>query len=385
MTCIVIISFGILCTFSYYEIQKNVKEQIGRNVLNTAAAISSIHEIQNNIGEANGSDKIQLIVEKIRLKTKVQFITVIDMNGIRYSHPLPDKIGQKFQGGDEIKCLKEGQTYISEGQGQLGRSLRGFTPIYREGTQVGAVSVGVLLGDLNNEFMLMLKKFIPYVCIGLLIGIIGSVLLSYSIKRVIFGLEPREVASNLRAQNHEFMNKLHTISGLIQLEEYDKALEFIHDTSSTRTELLELLSNKIKIKSLAGLILSKYNKASEYKMKFIIDKDCFIDKIPESISENDLIIAVGNLIENSIDAVKGRENGEINLFIRELDNKVNISIRNNGEEIPVELKEKIFDIGVSTKKGIRGFGLYNVKQIVSRSGGNISFTTGEETTWHVII
>ena len=506
MTCILITTLGIVCTFSYYKIEKNTREQIGRNVLNTAATISNIQDIQEAIGEPNGDVKIQGIVERIRLKTRVQFITVMDMNGIRYSHPLPEKIGQRFSGGDEGKCLNEGQTYTTEGEGSLGISLRAFTPIYRDGTQVGAVCVGVLTGDLRKEFLFILKGFIPYIYIGLLIGIIGSVFLAYNIKRTIFGLEPNEIAWileereailegmnegliavnnegqivvinkyarkilnlgkenmgssiykhpfgdyfskilkdgqiinsveqkifrnltvmssyspvlnnegevkgalvtfqdltkvkqmaeeltgikemawNLRAQNHEFMNKLHTISGLIQLEEYDKAIEFIHDTSNVRNEMLGILNNNIRNVSLAGLLLSKYNKASEAKIKFIIDSACYIDKLPDHIREDNLICIIGNLIENSIDAVLGKQDGSIQFLIKQVENKINIVISNNGDPISEELKYKIYDRGVSTKEGIRGFGLNNIKRIVDSLHGQIDFTTGDVTTWYINI
>jgi sensor histidine kinase regulating citrate/malate metabolism len=385
MTIIIATTLGIVSIFSFYEMEKNIKEQMSRNVLNTAATISSIQEIQDNIGRENGSDKIQAIVERIRLKTKVQFITVMDMNAIRYSHPLPEQIGKKFYGGDEVECLQKGQTYITEGQGTLGRSIRAFMPIYKDGIQIGAVCVGILAGDFKREFISTLKGFIPYLVLGLTFGVIGSILLSNSIKRTIFGLEPKEVASNLRAQNHEFMNKLHTISGLIQLDECDKAVEFIQCTTKVREDILETLGNNIKIPSLAGLLLSKYGKASENKINFILDNKSFIRNYPKRIKEDELICIVGNLIENSIDAVSGKKDGKIQVLISGHKENLYIQIANNGDPIPEELKQRIFERGTSTKRGIRGFGLNNVKQIVDSSGGTITFVTGEETVWKVEI
>ncbi|QIB27950.1 hypothetical protein G3A45_12120 [Caloranaerobacter azorensis] len=52
------------------------------------------------------------------------------MEGIRYSHPNPKRIGQKFLGGDQYKVIKNGETYISKATGTLGKSMRAFTPIY---------------------------------------------------------------------------------------------------------------------------------------------------------------------------------------------------------------------------------------------------------------
>lgn len=385
MTVILVATLGIVSIFYFYEMEKNIKEQISRNVLNTAATISNIQEIQDNIGKANGSDKIQVIVEKIRLKTRVQFITVMDMDAIRYSHPIPEKIGEKFYGGDEADCLKNGQTYITEGMGTLGKSIRGFMPIYKDGIQIGAVCVGILVGDFKREFLSILKGFIPHLGLGLLFGVVGSVLLANSIKKSIFGLEPKEIASNLRAQNHEFMNKLHTISGLIQLEEYDKAVEFIQDTAKVREDILEILGRNIKISPLAGLLLSKYNKASENKIDITIDANSFIGDYPKRIKESELICIVGNLIENSIDAVSGRKDARVQILISGHKEKLFIQVTNNGEPIPEGIGKEIFKRGISTKAGVRGFGLNNIKQITDKLGGTISYTTGEETVWKVMI
>ncbi|MFT5872352.1 MAG: two-component system CitB family sensor kinase, partial [Clostridium sp.] len=70
----------------------------------------------------------------------------------------------------------------------------------------------------------------------------------------------------LRAQNHEFMNKLHTISGLIQLEEYDEAVEYISHICKLRQEVSDILSKRIKNVHIAGILLAKYNKATEAKI-----------------------------------------------------------------------------------------------------------------------
>jgi len=68
----------------------------------------------------------------------------------RYSHPLTDRLGQRFVGGDERAAL-EGETYISKAVGTLGLSIRAFVPILDENArQTGVVSVGLLLQDLGR-------------------------------------------------------------------------------------------------------------------------------------------------------------------------------------------------------------------------------------------
>ncbi|MBP1890088.1 sensor histidine kinase regulating citrate/malate metabolism [Clostridium moniliforme] len=51
----------------------------------------------------------------------------------------------------------------------------------------------------------------------------------------------KELTWDLRAQNHEFLNKLQIIAGLIQLDEADKALEYIFHTVEVQDDLIKIL------------------------------------------------------------------------------------------------------------------------------------------------
>ena len=47
------------------------------------------------------------------------------------------------------------------------------------------------------------------------------------------GIVPQSTAELLRAQTHEFANQLHTISGLIQIGEYDEVVTYVGALSRT--------------------------------------------------------------------------------------------------------------------------------------------------------
>ncbi|WP_315114675.1 sensor histidine kinase [uncultured Clostridium sp.] len=479
---------------SFKEMKNLIKEERSKEVIKLAQTVATIDVVKDNLGKKNGHAPIQYYVERLRLKTNVQFIVVFDMNGMRYSHPYEENIGKTFVGGDEVLVLSAGESYVSEAVGTLGPSLRGFAPVYKDGVQVGAVSVGILIGNINEEIYQKLSKFIPFLILGLAIGILGASLLAYSIKQSIFGLEPEQIAIllgqkqamlesikegiiavdtkgnitsynnaasellslnkedlgknilnyindhfilevldkkislknvenrinshiniicnyntlmdynkeflgvvinfrdltevkelaeeltgikkilwSLRAQNHEFMNKLHTISGLIQLEEYDTAVEYISEISNKRSEISEILNEDINNSHLQGLLLSKYNKAEEEKVQFIISDKSKLDFLPEELSSDDLSSIVGNLIDNAIESVKIDGSGMVKLNIYNDDKFLNIIVEDNGPGIEENIKEKIFDRGTSTKEGQRGYGMYIVKNIVDRTNGTISY------------
>ncbi|PWQ88379.1 sensor histidine kinase, partial [Enterococcus faecium] len=78
-------------------------------------------------------------------EVKAQYVVIGDENEIRYAHPITERIGQKMVGEDNDRALVDGQSYISEATGTLGRAIRGKAPVIDEnGTIIGVVSVGFL-------------------------------------------------------------------------------------------------------------------------------------------------------------------------------------------------------------------------------------------------
>src|SRR5699024_11718984 len=70
---------------------------------------------------------------------------------IRYAHPLEDRIGKQMVGDDNERALQKGESYVSRSKGSIGLSIRGKTPIIKDGEIVGVVSVGYLLDDINTD------------------------------------------------------------------------------------------------------------------------------------------------------------------------------------------------------------------------------------------
>jgi two-component system CitB family sensor kinase len=506
---ILIISIGSITILSFIEMQKLLRDQIDRNMLNIADSFASTYEVKEYLkGNKNISNELlNDEIEKARLKTNVEFIVVMDMNGIRYSHPVKSNIGERFIGGDEARVLSTGEQYVSTASGTLGVSVRAFAPIYDDNNkQIGAVAVGMLYNKFDNEVYTKMYKFIPIVLMGLILGVSGAIALSYNIKKAIFGLEPEEIALilkqkeivienikegiialdnngcitlfneeasrilgikesdigspitsftyesmaltvlnsgksmknieikvrpglnvmckyniirgfknqilglvvtfedltevrkmaeeltgirkmawSLRAQNHEFMNKLHTISGLIQLEEYDEVTKFINVIVESKKSITTIISDKIKNVSLAALILSKYSKCEEARINLLIDDNSKVTRLPEYMTSEELVSVVGNLIENSIDAVKNDGSGEIYVKIFEEDEQMKITIKDNGCGIREDMKDSIYNMGTTSKEGERGFGMYIVKKIIDEAEGTIDFKVNNGTEWSISI
>lgn len=181
----------------------------------------------------------------------------------------------------------------------------------------------------------------------------------------------QQLTQALRAQNHEFMNKLHTISGLIQLESYEDALQYIEKISVTKQAVIGLLNEKIKVPFISGLILAKYSKATERHIDFVINPSSYLEALPEHAIEDDVASIVGNLIDNAIDAITGKSDAKINLSMNSDKDGVTFIISDNGTGITDLPIEKCFEKGVSTKGPDRGYGLYIVNEKLERAGGRL--------------
>lgn len=145
--------------------------------------------------------EVQQFAETIRQVSGVEFIVVVDMNGIRFTHPNPEMIGQRFVGGDDAPVYS-GREFSSVAEGTLGKSMRYFTPVFdADGRQIGAISVGILMNIIERNLdSTRLMVFIG-VLAGFTIGIPGAFLLAGRIKKILFGLEPEEIARLFEEKN----------------------------------------------------------------------------------------------------------------------------------------------------------------------------------------
>lgn len=189
----------------------------------------------------------------------------------------------------------------------------------------------------------------------------------------------KELVESLRAQNHEFMNKLQVLSGLIQLEKYDTAAGFIDEQIEIKHEI-NTISEQIGDDLILGLVLSKYELIVEKKIDFYIDQDSEVTGLPTGIRSEDVCTIIANLLDNSMEAVLGQQDKWITLFIQSDSDHFELIVSNNG---PMIEDDQIFNKGYSTKGDNRGYGLFNLSRIVEDFNGRFYFTNEKGVHWHV--
>ena len=194
----------------------------------------------------------------------------------------------------------------------------------------------------------------------------------------------------LRVQGHEHRNKLHTIAGLIQLKKYHQALDYIFTDAQTQAEISEFVTRNFKDANIAGLILGKMGRARELKINLELDPLSYLNSLPDKLDSHALVIVVGNLLENAMEAVTGEPAGKrkVYLALQEQSKGLAITVADTGKGIPADMIPEIFTPGVtSTGQPDRGYGLSLVKTYIELSGGDLQFVSrpGAGTTVYVFI
>lgn len=496
--------FVIFGLFLRSFISTTMEDQVGKRAVGVAQSVANMPEIRAAFQLEDPTSVIQKIVSPIQKDTEAEFIVVGNREGIRYSHPEPDHLGKKMVGGDNDRALLKGESYVSKRVGSLGLSIRGKVPIFDENERViGLVSVGFL----NNDVQGIIKKqskSLWFTLFGIVVlGIIGAIVISHYIKKLLSNMEPEEISHLLlqkeailqsthegiiavndqgmitmmnlaakrilfklevsdsqiigrqikellphtdlyavldhgeshynremvlgenivlvnrmpiyredalvgavstfrkktelehltkelsqikqyanaqRAQTHEYSNKLYIILGLLQLDQKQGAIDFIKKEKSMQREWSQFLTDHVADPMVHALLQGKFNQANELGIKLSIHPDSQLTYRFTGDKKDALLTALGNLIENAMEAVKSVEGSkwEIAIFFTDIGDDVVIEVEDSGPGIPNSDKANIFEQGFSTKHGShRGTGLALSKHVLHKIGGEIMLEDGD--------
>jgi len=196
----------------------------------------------------------------------------------------------------------------------------------------------------------------------------------------------------LRAQSHEFSNRLHTLVGLVQMGRYDEAISYVCDLSAARNELVDTLLSTVDNSNVAALLLGKSSVAAERGVEFRVEAPRRISFLPGVVSE--VLCVLGNLIDNAIDAALAcrlERGGKswVHVGLDVTDKGLQIEVADSGPGVPPELRQAIFQDGFSTKPAKngsrRGLGLAMVREICSRHQGSIEVAGEAGAVFRVVL
>jgi CitB family two-component system sensor histidine kinase MalK len=439
--------------------------------------------------------EVQAFAERMRERSGVDYVVVMNMNRIRLSHPNPAQIGAQFVGGDDPDVYR-GLAYTSVAKGTLGTSLRAFTPVLdpADGTQIGAVAVGILMREVDQTIDSVRRRIAVGILIGFAAGIVGAAYLAGRIKRILLGMEPAEIATllqqrnallqsvregvvgvdrgltitvvngeaarlfrmagiqgdpvgrnleevfpgagmasvlaggvgrvdqegalnglpvltsavpiqvggritggvatfrdlsevnrlaeqltgvrhyadALRAQTHEFMNKLHVILGLIRLGQYESLTRYIRGVTGKWHDEVGFVVQRIKDPVIAGFLLARLSSAREQEIAIRLDEDSAIATCLGEALAHDVITILGNLLENAVEAIGASERREIGIRLAQEPGRLEIVVEDSGPGIPPDLLPRLFEKGSSSKGEHHGYGLWQAVRGAEAHGGMLS-------------
>ncbi len=135
---------------------------------------------------------LQPRAEAVRKATHVDFVVVTNPEGIRYTHPKPDRIGKKFVGNTAPALA--GKTVTEEIEGTIGPLVQAIVPVEDpDGRVVGLVSAGITTKNVGGVADRQLPLMLGAAAAGLALATGGTALVSRRLLRQTHGLGPHEM------------------------------------------------------------------------------------------------------------------------------------------------------------------------------------------------
>lgn len=189
----------------------------------------------------------------------------------------------------------------------------------------------------------------------------------------------RGLTDSLRAQQHEFANRMHAVAGMLELGLSEEALRFVLEVQGTSVELDNTLRTHIGAPQVVGLLLGKAAEASEHGIELAIDPETRLGDDPEKVQA--LTTILGNLIDNAFDALAAvPAPRHVTVTIVEHADHILVEVSDNGPGLPPGSGHLVLRDGYSTKAAFsgrrRGLGLALVHRQVTRMGGTIEISEG---------
>ncbi|GAA1918544.1 ATP-binding protein [Nocardioides lentus] len=190
----------------------------------------------------------------------------------------------------------------------------------------------------------------------------------------------RSVTDTLRAQTHEHANQLHTLSGLVQLEEYDELRRLVGDLSRRRAEISEAVTAMVEDPAVAALLVAKTSSALESGQELGLVPGSRLRRL-DSATSAAVTTVVGNLVDNALHASAASGGRHVDVRLDDDGARVAVEVNDDGDGVPAEVADAVFARGFSTKPevtGGRGVGLALVQVVCESRGGSVTVDNGGE-------
>ena len=182
--------------------------------------------------------------------------------------------------------------------------------------------------------------------------------------------EIKELYQNLRKVKHDIKQHINVVKAMLYDNKGEEAIRYLEEYEKS-----EYSGNRDKVYSknefVNYIINSKIESMDRYGIKFY----CVTNNQIDGISEVELSIILGNLLDNAIEAcINLRCDKTISLYIEQYNGYLIIKIENT-IDFALASAENILNLeSKKVNKKEHGIGIYSIKDVVNKYGGNIKFS-----------
>ncbi|WP_415830067.1 PAS domain-containing protein, partial [Kibdelosporangium persicum] len=201
---------------AYLDAARNTEDTARREVVAVAKSVADAPTLLTALATPRPTDILQPFAEDVRHDTGVDFITIMNPDGIRFTHPNPQEIGRHFLGN--TKDALEGRVLTETFVGTLGPSVRAVVPVFSaDRVVVALVAVGITVEAIADELS---ERIVAVVVVGIAAlgaGLVGTYFVSARVRRQTRGMGPARLGRMI--DYHESI--LHAVhEGLLLLDRH---------------------------------------------------------------------------------------------------------------------------------------------------------------------
>jgi two-component system CitB family sensor kinase len=199
--------------FTYVSDRSQAEDAAGRQATGVARSVADSPSVREAIRTADPTKKLQPYALAVQRGAQVDFVTIMNPEGIRWTHPTEALIGKHFLGHTDRALL--GETFTETYTGTLGESVRAVTPI-RDGDRiVGLVSAGIKVDEISQRVEGQVKALFGVAAAALALGAVGTYVINARLRRSTHGMNAAELS-----RMHDYHEAaLHAVrEGLLMLD-----------------------------------------------------------------------------------------------------------------------------------------------------------------------
>lgn len=200
--------------FTYISDGSQAEQAATRQATAAARAVADAPSVRGAItGDGDPTRTLQPYASDVQRHTGVDFVTIMDPHGIRWTHPDERRIGERFLG--HIGPALRGRTFSETYTGTLGPSVRVVTPILSGQRIVGLVSAGITVEEISAQARGQVMAVAGVAAGALVLGGIGTYVINARLRRHTHGMNATEL-SRMHAYHQAALHAVR--EGLVMLD-----------------------------------------------------------------------------------------------------------------------------------------------------------------------